>query len=74
MTKKDVIDYFGTQSKASRALNITRQAVCLWPAILPETAQWRVEIITRGALKSELTLNLEREHLASIREKSSHVD
>jgi hypothetical protein len=71
MTKKEVIAYFGTQSKASRALKITRQAVCLWPDVLPESAQWRVEIVTRGALKSELSKEMEREHLAAIRERSN---
>jgi hypothetical protein len=74
MTKQEVIEYFGSPSKTGRALKITRQAVYDWPDIVPLKSQWRIELMTHGALKSELTKQMEREHLELIREKSSHVD
>jgi hypothetical protein len=70
MTKQEVIEFFGSASKTGRALKITRQAVYDWPDIVPLKSQWRIELITRGALKSELTKEMEREHLVLLREKS----
>jgi hypothetical protein len=71
MTKAEVIEYFGSASKTGRALKITRQAVYDWPDIVPLKSQWRIELMTHGALKSELTKEMERERLAAIRERSN---
>lgn len=56
MNKHDVIRYFGSQSKVSSALRISRQAVNKWPDLIPEAAALRLEKITDGALEYEESL------------------
>lgn len=55
MTKTEVIKFFGNQNRASIALGITRQSVNQWPEDLCMKAQLRVEYVTRGRLKADLS-------------------
>ncbi len=52
----DVIRYFGTKTLVAEALGTTKQAVGQWGDTVPELRQYQLEIITKGALKSEFTL------------------
>jgi len=56
MTKNDVIEHFGSAAKTSRAMRISRAAVCLWPDVLSDSMAYKVELVTNGALKSDETL------------------
>ena len=52
MYKSDVLSHFNdNQAEAARALGITRQAVDFWGDIVPETSAYKLQVITRGALK-----------------------
>ena len=58
MTKKEVIEYFGSASNTARALRISRSAVCLWPDVLSESIAYKVELASGGGLKTKETLRL----------------
>ncbi|WP_082392422.1 Cro/CI family transcriptional regulator [Parasalinivibrio latis] len=51
MKKKDVIDYYGSQSKAARALRIHRSTISNWPDDVPPLTAYRIERMTKGKLK-----------------------
>lgn len=54
MTKTEVINYFGSISKAADALNIRYQSVYEWPENgVPIGRQYQIELLTKGALKAE---------------------
>ena len=55
MTKTDVINYFGSKARTARALRISYQAVNNWPMELTERIAYRVELVTKGALKTDET-------------------
>ena len=55
MLKKDVLKYFGSVEKASKALGISRQAIYQWPRTVPLTSQYRVEVMTKGAFRAKRT-------------------
>ncbi len=55
MTYADLIDYFGSQGAAARALGLSQPSVCEWQEKgipLPRQAQY--QLITRGKLKADL--------------------
>ena len=55
MVYDDVVKEFGTASKASRALGISKQAVSQWKRRgIPFEAQYRIQLKLRGKLKAEL--------------------
>jgi len=58
MTKNDVIEYFGSAAKTARAMRISRAAVCLWPDVLTDAIAFKIELVTKGALKSDETLRI----------------
>lgn len=62
MQKKDVIAFFGTPTKTARCMRISHQAVYAWPDKLPDSVQFKVELVTKGALKSDETLLMESLH------------
>ncbi len=51
MHKKDVIEHYGTQEEAARALDLTRQAVSAWPDIVPEGVAYKLQVLTGGKLR-----------------------
>ncbi len=51
MHKSTVIAHYGTISKMSRGLRISRQAIYGWPELIPERWAWMIEGRTGGALK-----------------------
>lgn len=51
MKKKDVIEYFGSVKKTADALKLWPQAVYNWGEEVPKSAQYRIEIVTKGKLK-----------------------
>lgn len=58
MRKIDVIKHFGGASKTARALRISRAAVSLWPEELSDAQAYKVELATRGELKTDETIRL----------------
>lgn len=44
LTKSEVLAHFGSQSKIARKLDISRQAVCLWPEQLSELTCLRLQV------------------------------
>lgn len=52
-SKRAVLDYFGTQENAAKALGITRQAVCLWNKVPPERAI-QIEKVTHKKLTRQM--------------------
>jgi DNA-binding transcriptional regulator YdaS (Cro superfamily) len=56
MLKTDVIAHFGSQAKVARALIITETAVSLWKEIIPEGSAYKIESLTKGALKVDPTM------------------
>jgi len=59
MKKSDVIDFFGNKAATARALRIHENSVNRWPDVLSEAIAFKVELATRGALKSNETLKNE---------------
>ncbi len=52
MLKSKVLAYFnGSHSLVAQELGITRQAVYLWPRIVPQTSAYKLQVLTRGKLK-----------------------
>lgn len=51
MNTKEVIQYFGSQSAAARALGITRSAISQWGELVPLATAARLEKLTYGRLK-----------------------
>lgn len=54
MNYSDLINFFGSQSKAARALNVKPPSVHQWKDDgIPETRQYQIEVLTNGALKAD---------------------
>ena len=51
MHKTTVISHFDNVTKAAKALKVSQAAVSKWGPIIPEKQAFKVERITRGALK-----------------------
>ncbi|MDH2999669.1 hypothetical protein A1D23_06120 [Chelonobacter oris] len=51
MKKKDVIEYFGSLGKVAVTLGISVPAVSQWSDVIPEKNAYRLQEITKGALK-----------------------
>lgn len=55
MTYSDLIDTYGSQAKAAKALGLNRQTVHRWKtAGIPFEAQFRIQMKTKGKLKASL--------------------
>lgn len=51
MRKADVIQHFGTQAAAARALGFTKSAVGQWGEVIPRGAAYIVQAVTKGKLR-----------------------
>lgn len=51
MKKADVIKFYGSASKVAEILAISRAAVSQWPEEVPETSAYKLESLSRGALR-----------------------
>ena len=51
MKTADAVAHFGTKAAIARALGITPQALTQWGEHPPELAQFKLELLTNGALK-----------------------
>lgn len=52
MKKIDVLAYFGGVKKTADVLGIWPQAVYQWNDDIPELIAYKIEVITKGALKA----------------------
>ena len=53
MTYEQLIEHFGSQAAAAKALGVTRAAVLFWRNTgIPKTRQFQIEVVTKGALKA----------------------
>ena len=55
MTKKEVIEYFGSPAETARALHLTRAAICQWPDELSHSIAFKVELASEGVLLTDRT-------------------
>lgn len=51
MLKTDVVAHFGTQAAIAKSLGITEAAVSLWDEVIPEGSAYKIESVTKRALK-----------------------
>lgn len=53
MTPQQVVEYFETQEKAAKALEVTQQAIARWvtSGAVPKLRQYQIEKVTEGKLK-----------------------
>jgi hypothetical protein len=56
MLKSDVIAHFKTQAAIAKALEISEAAVSLWDEIIPEGSAYKLESITKRALRVDPAL------------------
>lgn len=61
MTKKEVIEFFGSKAATARALRISYQSVRQWPDVLPDRIGYRVELATKGRFKTKESKIMEME-------------
>ena len=56
MTTEELINHFGTQQKAARAIGISQPSVAGWikAGRIPLPRQYQIQVITGGALKADL--------------------
>lgn len=52
MKTEDVVKFFGSKVKTAEALGIGRSAVSNWGEFVPETQQYKIQVITKGKLKA----------------------
>lgn len=62
MLKSAVIAHFGTQAAIARALEISEAAVSLWDEVIPEGSAYKIESMTRRALKVDPSLYSKTNH------------
>lgn len=51
MFKKDVVRYYGSMAAAGRAMGISKSAVSQWPELVPELWAYKIQVLTKGALR-----------------------
>ena len=56
MRKADVVKFFGSQTEAADALDVTKQAVARWGAVVPERIAHRAALASDGKLKVDPTV------------------
>ncbi|WIX34126.1 Cro/CI family transcriptional regulator [Salinicola sp. JS01] len=56
MRKSQVIAYFGGVTATAEALELTTQAVSMWPEVVPRVRQWQIEVLTGGELRAQRKL------------------
>ena len=54
MTKKEAVNFFGSQASLARSLGIYKTAVANWKGSVPNLRQYQIEVITKGKLKADL--------------------
>ena len=54
MTPQQVIEHYGSQAAAAKALGLNRATVCTWLARkrIPETRQAWIQLLTNGKLRA----------------------
>jgi len=55
MSPDQVVEFFGTQSKAAKALGIVQSSISEWviAGAVPEARQYQIELATGGALRAD---------------------
>lgn len=53
MRKSEVIEHFGSVTAVAKALELTTQAVSMWPETVPRNRQWQIDVLTDGKLKAQ---------------------
>jgi hypothetical protein len=57
MKTKDAAMHFGSKKKLAVALNISPGAVTMWGDHVPESRQYQIQVLTKGALKADPKLS-----------------
>lgn len=61
MKAKDVFDYFGGIRQAAEALGLSTQSLYAWGEDVPRARQAHVELATKGRIKKDKPVRLQRE-------------
>jgi hypothetical protein len=51
MKKADAIKHFGGPTKLAALLDVTRQAIYMWPETVPDLYQYKLHYLSNGALE-----------------------
>lgn len=56
MRPQEVIEYFGSQVSAAKALKVKQPSIAVWlkTGVVPELRQYQIEKLTRGKLKASI--------------------
>ncbi|WP_445946938.1 Cro/CI family transcriptional regulator [Shewanella sp.] len=66
MTKDEAVKYYGSQTKLAQALKINPASVSQWGEDVPELRAYQIERLTRGALKVNPVIVLDKPKSASV--------
>jgi transcriptional repressor of cell division inhibition gene dicB len=66
MKTKQAISYFGNKLKLAKALNVSKSAISQWGDDVPELRAYQIERLTRGALKVNPVIVLDKPKSASV--------
>ncbi|ABE56543.1 conserved hypothetical protein [Shewanella denitrificans OS217] len=66
MKTKQAISYFGNKLKLAKALNVSKSAISQWGEDVPELRAYQIERLTRGALKVNPVIVLDKPKSASV--------
>lgn len=53
MQKSQAIEHFGGVAKLAGLLNLTRQAIYMWPEIVPDLYRYKLHVLSDGKLPLE---------------------
>jgi len=53
MKTKDVAAHFGSKKNLATALGISPGAVTMWGEYVPDSRQYQIQVLTKGAFKAD---------------------
>lgn len=56
MLKQTAVKHFGSGAALARALGRTQQAVDAWDEVVPEGMAYKIQVITRGRVRVDVSL------------------
>lgn len=60
MLKSDALAHFGTPGAIAECLGVTPSAISGWGDVIPEGSAYKLEVLTRGALRVDPALYEDR--------------
>ena len=69
MRVKDIVDHFGSIEAVARFFSISRDSVYKWGEFIPAHRQYELEVKTRGLLKSDYSIQREKNNEKNYKKK-----